>query len=66
VTETTVLGAAYLAGLHAGVFPDHAALESHWRRERLFEPMMEPARRAELLDGWRQAVARVRSRPGIS
>jgi glycerol kinase len=61
VTETTALGAAYLAGLHAGVFPGHAALESHWRSERRFEPAMEPARRDELLDGWRRAVARVRS-----
>jgi glycerol kinase len=57
VTETTALGAAALAGLAAGVFPDLAAFARTWREERRFEPRV--SRRAELAR-WREAVARSR------
>ena len=61
VSETTALGAAYLAGLEAGVFGGLKEIESRWRRERLFSPSMPDARRRELYEGWRSAVDRVLS-----
>ncbi len=56
VTETTALGAAYLAGLRAGVFDSPDAFSSMWRLDRRFEPSMDAATRQRLLDGWRDAV----------
>ena len=56
--ETTALGAAFLAGLATGVWPDLAALAAHSRTAVVFEPRMQRARRATLLAGWRQALAR--------
>jgi glycerol kinase len=62
VLETTAWGAARLAGLHAGVYP---ALGSGALRrvERTFTPRGDRAERDALHDGWRRAVARVRSAP---
>ena len=60
VTETTALGAAYLAGLAVGYWHDQQELESQWRAEKVFEPNMRESARARLYDGWKQAVARVR------
>ena len=59
VAETTALGAAFLAGLAAGVWKDTAELESFWKADRRFEPRMEDSRREELYEGWKHAVARV-------
>jgi glycerol kinase len=64
VVETTALGAAYLAGLGAGVFDSTAAVGRHWKRDRLFEPRMAADRRESLYAGWRAAVDRVRSKSG--
>ena len=61
VTETTALGAAYLAGLHAGVFQSTADIGKRWQRDRRFEPAMNADQRDSLYAGWQQAVARVRS-----
>jgi glycerol kinase len=61
-TETTVLGAAALAGLGSGLYPSLDAVAAHWRRDRLFEPHKDPASREEGYAGWRDTVARVRSR----
>jgi glycerol kinase len=58
--ETTALGAAYLAGLATGFWRDTAEIEGFWRVERTFDPRLEPARREELFEGWRAAVARCR------
>lgn len=58
VTETTALGAAYLAGLAVGFWQDEAELSSLWQAERRFEPAMPEARRAALFDDWRRAVER--------
>jgi len=58
-TETTALGAAYLAGLATGVWKDTAEVEQFWRAEKVFEPEMSEARREELYAGWKQAVSRV-------
>jgi glycerol kinase len=59
--ETTALGAAYLAGLAAGVWSGPEELESFWRAERLFEPAMDESRREELFAAWKKAVERARS-----
>jgi glycerol kinase len=60
VIETTALGAAYLAGLAAGIYDSLDAIAANWRLDRRFEPTMVAAERAALLEGWRRAVARVR------
>jgi len=54
--ETTAMGAAYLAGLASGYWNDKDELKANWAKERIFEPMMEQEKRAELLDGWKRAV----------
>jgi glycerol kinase len=59
--ETTALGAAYLAGLAAGVWSGIPEVESFWRVERRFEPRMSESERSALLDGWKTAVARAKS-----
>ena len=56
--ETTALGAAFLAGLATGVWPDLSALAAHSPTAAVFEPRMHRMRRATLLAGWRQALAR--------
>jgi glycerol kinase len=59
VTETTALGAAYLAGLGAGIFKSTEDIASHWALDRRFTPQMKKPERDRLYYGWRQAVARV-------
>ena len=56
VTETTALGAAYLAGLAVGVWPDARALASQWQVERRFEPLMSRDEAAARMAGWERAV----------
>jgi glycerol kinase len=63
-TETTALGAAFLAGLAVGFFKSVEQVESFWRVDRVFEPRMTASRREQLLAGWREAVARCRWRAG--
>lgn len=58
ITETTALGAAYLAGLTTGVWPDHHALSQHWTVDRVFEPIWSDDQRLTVLDRWQQAVDR--------
>ncbi|TDJ16507.1 MAG: glycerol kinase [Gammaproteobacteria bacterium] len=60
VTETTALGAAYLAGVQAGVFASLDDVTANWRRERSFEPAMNASERERLVAGWSKAVSRVR------
>jgi glycerol kinase len=59
-TETTVLGAAFLAGLGAGVWSSLDELAGVWQLDRRFEPTMAESTRERLLVGWRAAVARSR------
>lgn len=61
INETTVLGAAYLAGLSAGYWQDLEELKAIWSMERRFKPAMEPDRREELYGGWKKAVAAARA-----
>jgi glycerol kinase len=60
VRETTALGAAYLAGVGAGLWPGPAALGALWQLDRAFEPTLPAERREALHAGWRRAVARSR------
>lgn len=59
VIETTALGAAYLAGLGAGLYGSLEEIATLWQGEREFHPAMAPQRRDALYAGWHQAVARV-------
>jgi glycerol kinase len=61
VTETTALGAAWLAGLACGVWESPAALEHQWQVDTCFEPRMAAERRAALMARWARAVAHARS-----
>ena len=56
VTETTALGAAYLAGLATGVYRNTDELAGLWRAERRFLPNLAPAHAAELMARWEHAV----------
>ena len=58
--ETTAWGAAALAGLAVGFWPDQEAIAALRRVDRVFEPTMSADRRARLLAGWRRAVERSR------
>jgi len=58
IMETTALGAAYLAGLAAGVCPSLEEFAANWRLGRRFEPRMDAERRAAKWAGWRDAVRR--------
>jgi glycerol kinase len=61
VTETTALGAAYLAGLEVGLYPSLEAVARTWRCERRFEPEMSETERQRLYHGWRDAIRRTRA-----
>ncbi len=56
VTETTALGAAYLAGLSSGLYPNTAALSDLWQAERRFEPRISPAQAQAQMQQWEHAV----------
>ena len=58
VVETTVLGAAFGAGLSTGVWSSTADVVAHWREAARFTPSMDEAERARLLAGWEKAVQR--------
>jgi glycerol kinase len=61
VTETTALGAAYLAGLAVGFWPDAQALSSKWQVDRRFEPNASREWRDKLRTNWRKAVERAKA-----
>jgi glycerol kinase len=61
VTETTALGAAYLAGLAVGYWKDGREIDAQWQAERQFEPGMERGHAEALLAGWRKAVERAKN-----
>ncbi len=60
VTETTALGAAYLAGLAVGLFRDTKEIAARWALDRRFVPQMKASGRNTLYEGWKLAVKRVR------
>jgi len=59
-TETTALGAAYLAGLAVGVWKSQEELESFWKSERIFDPRMSEDQRDTLYADWKKSIARAR------
>ncbi|MEO0621859.1 MAG: glycerol kinase GlpK [Pseudomonadota bacterium] len=61
VAETTALGAAWLAGMKAGVCPDMTGFAASWALDRRFDPSMAMDRRDALYAGWRDAVSRTLS-----
>src|SRR5215475_808477 len=62
IQETTALGAAYLAGLSAGVYPEPSRFADNWRLERRFRPAMSDETRERKLKGWACAVKGVLAR----
>lgn len=58
MTETTALGAAFLAGLQTGLFNSFNDLEKSWQLQAEFTPKMDQAQREQLLSGWQTAVNR--------
>ncbi|MGB3554359.1 MAG: glycerol kinase GlpK [Jannaschia sp.] len=62
VLETTALGAAWLAGMRAGIYPGQGGFAEAWALERRFEPAMEAETRDARYAGWRDAVDRTLSR----
>jgi glycerol kinase len=62
ILETTALGAAYLAGMQAGVYPGLEELTRNWHLDRRFTPAMDEGVRRHKLAGWKDAVARTLSK----
>jgi len=61
IRETTALGAAYLAGLHVGIWPDIETITHQRAEDARFTPRTDSAYREALLAGWHRAVAQSRS-----
>jgi len=59
-SETTALGAAFAAGLASGVWKDRQELARIWQADTIFQPRMDAAERAALMEGWKAAVAAAR------
>lgn len=59
VTETTALGAAYLAGLGVGLFKNEECIAKMWELDRRFRPAMKRRERDRLYAGWKDAIVRV-------
>lgn len=60
ISETTALGAAYLAGLAVGMWRDRQEIAGHWQVDRIFTPAMGRAEAADLRGRWERAVERAR------
>jgi glycerol kinase len=60
VTETTALGAAYLAGLAVGYWKDQKQIAAQWQADRRFLPAMKPVQRRQLVAGWNKALERAK------
>ena len=59
IAETTALGAAWLAGSKAGLWPDQAGFAKSWRQDKQFTPLMSASERDCKVAGWDNAVRRV-------
>jgi glycerol kinase len=60
VTETTALGAAYLAGITTGFWRDRAELTARWQLARRYEPRLSADERGRLIARWLRAVERAK------
>ncbi len=58
ITQTTALGASYLAGLHQGLYQSLDAIAEKWKVDSIYKPEIDMAMRSVKVDGWNQAVAR--------
>ena len=58
ITQTTALGASYLAGLHQGLYQSLDAIAGKWKVDSIYKPEIDMAIRSVKVDGWNQAVAR--------
>jgi glycerol kinase len=58
ITETTALGAAYLAGLAVGFWKDKNELAEHWQADKIFTPQMSEKEAVDLRTKWNEAVKR--------
>ncbi len=58
ITQTTALGASYLAGLHQGLYQSLDAIAGKWKVDSIYKPEIDTAIRSVKVDGWNQAVAR--------
>ena len=58
VQETTALGAAFMAGLHIGVYKTLKDISKNWQVDKKFAPKMSKKSRSVLLKGWMKAVKR--------
>jgi glycerol kinase len=63
ILETTALGAAWLAGWKAGVWPDMEGFSKTWALDRTFNPYMDERTRKAKIKGWRDAVRRTLTKP---
>ncbi|MCA3554789.1 glycerol kinase GlpK [Aestuariivirga sp.] len=59
ILETTALGAAYLAGLKVGMFPEPARFAKSWKKQKRFTPKMKPAERDAKYAGWQDAIRKL-------
>ncbi len=60
ISETTALGAAFLAGLRCGLWRNFSEIEKTWKAEKRFEPKIPQSKREALLEGWSRAIAKSR------
>jgi glycerol kinase len=63
-TETTALGAAYLAGLQVGYYNSLDDLRGNWQQEQEFRPSMDSSVREKVAADWADAIRRTRSQSG--
>jgi glycerol kinase len=64
ITETTALGAAYLAGLAVGYWKDLNDISNQWQVEKTFEPQMPSLQKDELIKEWKRAIKAVQAWSG--
>ena len=64
VTESTVLGAAYAAGLAVGFWDKKEALKANWEKDKEWQPQMNPRERERLYHNWKEAIKRARGWTG--
>ncbi|MCG2617885.1 glycerol kinase GlpK [Terrimonas sp. NA20] len=57
ITETTALGAAYLAGLAVGYWKNSSDIQQQWKADKVFSPSLDDSKRTELIKGWHRAVS---------
>jgi glycerol kinase len=57
ITETTALGAAYLAGLAVGYWKDVEEIAALWQVDKTFQPILQEDKRDQLTRGWKRAIA---------